>query len=194
MEENFNDFLGFLLELDCLKKVERKNYINNGERRENSAEHSWHLAMASWALAKYFKRNYSIEKLLKLSLIHDLGEIDAGDTFLYDEKRTNAFQSERECMTRLNSLPGNHIDNLLCLWDEQENGSSEESKFIKVVDRILPFLHNIKSSGKAWKENNVRKSQVLEAQKFIEDQEPEIYKWILLNIDEAVKKGWLEDS
>ena len=184
----------FILELDSLKLVHRRTYIGGGIRLENSAEHSWHLALSSWLLAKHLKRNYSIEKLLKLALIHDLGEIDPGDTFLYAENRNEAVKRESECVSRLANDHGNSIDELLELWEEQEYGKSPEAKFLKVIDRLIPFLHNITSEGKAWKDNNISVSQVLNAHKFIENEEPEIYSWFVKNLNNAVRKGWLKNS
>ncbi|MCG8377526.1 MAG: HD domain-containing protein [Chlorobiales bacterium] len=184
----------FILELDALKLVHRKTYICGGIRVENSAEHSWHLALSSWLLAKHLNRDYSIEKLLKLALIHDLGEIDPGDTFLYSKNRNEAAKLESECVCRLANDSGNSIDELFELWEEQEYGKSPEAKFLKVVDRLIPFLHNITSNGKAWKDNDISVSQVLNAHKFIESEEPEIYSWFKQNLDHAVKKGWLKSS
>nr|WP_319394098.1 HD domain-containing protein [uncultured Desulfobacter sp.] len=184
----------FIIELDALKLVTRRTYICGGKRLENSAEHSWHLALASWLIAKNMSRNYSIEKLLKLALIHDLGEIDSGDTFLYDKNRDLAANSERTCVNRLANEPGNSIDELSELWDEQETGNSPEAKFLKVVDRLLPFLHNITSDGQAWKDNNINKQQVLDAHNFIRSEEPEIYKWFLENLEQAVENKWLKNS
>ena len=184
----------FILELDALKLVQRRTYISGGLRAENSAEHSWHLALSSWLLAKRLKRNYSIEKLLKLALIHDLGEIDPGDTFLYDKNRNEAVKRESECVSRLANDHGNSIDELFELWEEQEYGKSPEAKFLKVIDRLVPFLHNMTSGGKTWKDNNISLSEVLKAYKFIENEEPEIYSWLVENLDKAVQKGWLKNS
>ncbi|PHR28535.1 MAG: phosphohydrolase [Desulfotalea sp.] len=192
MSVSMNEVSNFILELDALKLVARRTYICGGKRLENSAEHSWHLALASWLLAKNMNRNYSIEKLLKLALIHDLGEIDPGDTFLYDKDRDLAANRERKCVNRLASDSGNSIDELLDLWEEQEIGKSPEAKFLKVVDRLLPFLHNITSEGQAWKDNDIHKKQVLDAHKFIKTEEPEIYEWFLENLEQAIKKEWLK--
>ncbi len=183
-----------MLELDALKRVNRRTYINGGERIENSAEHSWHLAMACWSIAKYFNLNLSEEKLLKLALIHDMGEIDAGDTFLYADNRDDAHLAERKGVQRLEALPGNGINNLLALWEEQETGNSAETKLLKVVDRLLPFLHNLASQGKTWRELGIKKSQVIRAHEFIVDSFPEIHTWIEDKIHMAVAEGWLIDS
>lgn len=184
----------FAFELDALKLVNRRTYINGGVRIENSAEHSWHLAMACWSIANSFNLNLCEEKLIKLALVHDLGEIDAGDTFLYSENRDSAHQAERQCVDRLAKHPGNSISNLAELWEEQELGESKEAKLLKAVDRLLPFLHNIKSNGKTWRELNIKKSQVAKAHAFIANDFPQIHSWIEENISMAVNEGWLENA
>ncbi|WP_394208788.1 HD family hydrolase [Enterovibrio calviensis] len=184
----------FMLQLDALKSVDRRTYINGGERVENSAEHSWHLAMACWAFAALLQDDYDIPKLIKLALIHDLGEIGAGDTFLYSDNRESAHIKERESVNQIASHLGNPIEDMVDLWEEQEAGESKEAKLLKVIDRLLPFLHNITSEGRAWKENGIRKHQVRKMHQFIENESPEIYGWFLEQLDDAVKKGWLKDA
>lgn len=194
MSEDIVSLMDYFLELDKLKQVERRSYIQTGHRVENSAEHSWHLAMACWIIANKFSLDLSQEKLIKLALIHDLGEIDAGDTFLYAPNRLSAHEEERRGVHRLASHQGNFIADLVDLWEEQELGISKEARLLKVVDRILPFLLNLVSQGRTWMEARIKKSQVLDAHKFIEQEFPEIGAWIKENIELAVKKGWLENS
>lgn len=194
MSNNIGAITEYFLELDALKLINRRTYIDGGFRVENSAEHSWHLAMACWSIARSLKIDLSEEKLLKLALVHDLGEIDAGDTFLYSNDRNTAHIAERECVKRLENHYGNAISNLSDLWEEQENGGSIEAKLLKTVDRLLPFLHNISSKGKTWQELEIKKSQVLTAHAFIADDFPEIHFWILGKIQVAVQEGWLNDS
>lgn len=183
----------FLLELDKLKSVNRRTFINGGERVENSAEHSWHLAIACWAFAELLKEDFDLLKLIQLALVHDLGEIDAGDTFLYGSARGSAHIKERECVQRLASFPGNPISNLLDTWEEQEAGNSKEARLLKVIDRLLPFMHNMTSEGRAWRNHGIRKSQVLNVHQFIENEQPEIYAWFISKLDYAVEQGWLAD-
>lgn len=184
----------YLLELDGLKLINRRTYIDEGFRVENSAEHSWHLAIACWSIARSLDIELSEEKLIKLALVHDLGEIDAGDTFLYSNTRNIAHTEERECVKRLKTHRGNALNDLLELWEEQEYGKSIETKLLKTVDRLLPFLHNISSKGKTWQELGIKKTQVLKAHAFIADDFPEIHSWIIDKIQMAVQKGWLNDS
>lgn len=193
MSEKISNITDFFIELDSLKLINRRTYIDGGLRVENSAEHSCHLAMACWSLSRTLKLDLSEEKLLKLALVHDLGEIDAGDTFLYSKNRSTAHVAERECVLRLENHTGNGISNLCELWEEQESGDSIESKLLKTVDRLLPFIHNISSEGKTWKELGIKKEQVLLAHAFIENDFCEIHDWMLLKIEEAVQKGWLRN-
>lgn len=194
MSDDLDNMTNFVLELDALKLIDRRTYLDGGVRVENSAEHSWHLAMACWSISKSLGIELSEEKLLKLALVHDLGEIDAGDTFLYSNDRSNAHKAERECVKRLERHAGNAISDLSELWEEQESGKSVETKLLKTVDRLLPFLHNISSQGKTWQELGIKESQVLKAHAFIADDFPEIHAWMLDKIQLAVRKGWLEDS
>lgn len=194
MTKRLSDITEFLLELDALKSVNRRAYINGGERVENSAEHSWHLAMACWAFADLLQDDYDVAKLIKLALIHDLGEIGAGDTFLYSDNRNEAHIEERKCVKGIAAHTGNSIDDIVELWEEQEAGESKEARLLKVIDRLLPFLHNMTSQGRAWKENNVKKSQVLAMHQFIEHENSEIYAWLVSKVEYAVEQGWLNDS
>lgn len=194
MSDKIDAITDYFLELDALKLINRRTYIDGGVRVENSAEHSWHLAMACWSIARSFAIDVSEEKLLKLALVHDLGEIDAGDTFLYSKDRHTAYEAERECVQRLANHAGNSISELLALWDEQENGVSTETRLLKTVDRLLPFLHNISSNGKTWKELGISKSQVLKAHAFIADDFPDIHSWMLDKVHLAVQEGWLNNS
>ncbi|MCU4675711.1 HD domain-containing protein [Catenovulum sp. 2E275] len=183
--------IDYFVELDHLKLVSRKTYLNDQSRQENSAEHSWHLAMACWNLAEYFKLDVDHGKLLKLALVHDLGEIDAGDTFLYSNNREDADIKEREGVLRLAQHKGNYVTDLIKLWDEQEYGDSAEVKLLKAADRLLPLMMNIHTKGRAWRELGVKKSQVLAKHGFIKQTFPEIFNWIEIQVAEAVKQGWL---
>lgn len=194
MSERISDISDFLLQLDELKLVNRRTYISGGVRVENSAEHSWHLAMACWAFAELLQEHYDVGKLMQLALLHDLGEIEAGDTFLYSDDRANAHIAERQCVERIASHKGNPISNMVALWQEQETGRSKEAKLLKVIDRLLPFLHNIASKGRTWKAHGVHKDQVLKMHQFIELESPEIYNWFLSKLEYAVAQGWLKST
>ena len=190
---DIDDVTHFLLELDALKRVNRRSYVTNTTRHENSAEHSWHLAMACWSIAEQFELDVSHEKLLKMALVHDLGEIDAGDTFLFASSRSEAHIEEREGIARLQAERGNGIAKLSEVWEEQETGDSKETQLLKVVDRLLPFLLNLNTEGKTWVDAKVTRSQVAGALAFIKDSFPPIHDWLSKNIDYATQQGWLID-
>jgi len=189
-----DDVTHFLLELDALKRVNRRSYVTQTTRKENSAEHSWHLAMACWSIAELFALDVNHEKLLKMALVHDLGEIDAGDTFLYADTRTDAHVEERAGIARLQRERGNGISDLSEVWEAQETGSSKESELLRVVDRLLPFLLNLNTNGKTWIELGVTRSQVAGAHAFIKDSFPPIHDWLSHNIEYATQQGWLIDA
>ena len=191
---DIDDVTHFLLELDALKRVNRRSYVTATNRLENSAEHSWHLAMACWSIAELFELNVNHEKLLKMALVHDLGEIDAGDTFLYANTRDDAHIEERAGIARLQSECGNGIADLSEVWEEQETGNSKETQLLRVIDRLLPFLLNLNTNGKTWIESNVTRSQVARAHGFIKDSFPSIHDWLVKQIDYATEQGWLIDA
>ena len=184
----------YLLELDALKRVNRRSYVTGTTRLENSAEHSWHLAMACWSIAELFELDVNHEKLLKMALVHDLGEIDAGDTFLYADTRRDAHLEEREGIARLQRERGNGIADLSEIWEEQETGNSKEADLLRVVDRLLPFLLNLNTEGKTWIKLGVTRSQVAGAHEFIKDSFPPIHDWLSQNIEYATQQGWLVDK
>lgn len=192
--EQVMSFVNFMTELDALKSVNRRSYIQGGERLENSAEHSWHLAMACWVLSEYLGDGIDQAKLLKMALVHDVGEIDAGDTFLYSAGREDATGPERQCVVRLAEHTGNSAEDFVPLWDEQETGGSREARVLKVVDRLLPFMLNVNSQGRAWRENGVAQSQVRRAHGFIAEEFPALHQWMSDRVDDAVAKGWLKDE
>jgi len=192
MTQPLDNFADFLLQFDGLKSINRRTYINGGERVENSAEHSWHLALACWAFAEYLDTDFNVERLIKLALVHDLGEIDAGDTFLYGKERESAHIAEKKCVERLASHVGNPLPDMVGIWEEQELGETKEARLVKVVDRLLPFLHNITSQGQAWKDQGVSLSQVQKVHSFIEEYDPEIYTWFLEKLDHASEHGWVK--
>ncbi|MGO2278084.1 MULTISPECIES: HD domain-containing protein [unclassified Psychrobacter] len=191
---NIDEVTHFLLELDALKRVNRRSYVTQTTRKENSAEHSWHLAMACWSIAELFALDVNHEKLLKMALVHDLGEIDAGDTFLYADTRTDAHVEERAGIARLQRERGNGISDLSEVWEAQETGNSKESQLLRVIDRLLPFLLNLNTNGKTWVELGVTRSQVAGAHAFIKDSFPPIHDWLSRNIKYATQQGWLIDA
>lgn len=147
----------FIQEIDKLKYIQRKTKLFNSERHENDAEHSWHLAMMVMVLAEYANEPVDVLKVLKMVLIHDIVEIDAGDTFLYDTTK-NHTNTEEELIAAhriFGLLPEDMTKDFIAIWMEFEDGKTSEAKFAKAMDRLEPILQNISNQGGTWTEFSV---------------------------------------
>ena len=164
-EERLHQQLQFLLEVDRLKQVLRRNYLMDGTRRENTAEHSWHITLAVWILAEYSNVPVDLMHVVKMLLVHDIVEIDAGDTFAYDVAgHEDKDEREQRAADRLfGLLPADQRDEMRALWDEFEALQTPEARFARAVDMLMPMLHNLHSGGKGWRENGVTSDRVLAA-------------------------------
>jgi putative hydrolases of HD superfamily len=194
-QKKFQKQLDFIIELDKLKSINRVTLLLDSSRNENSAEHSWHIALIAMILKEYSKEEINIFKVMKMLLIHDVVEIDAGDTFLYDKKGTeDKLEREGKAASRLfGLLPPEQAEEFKSLWQEFEKGESAESKFAKSVDRIQPMLHNYITKGVQWKKNKVTSRMVLEKNKIVNDGIPDLWEYMKVLIEDAVKKGYIEE-
>ncbi len=149
--------LNFIKEIDKLKYIQRKTKLFNSDRHENDAEHSWHLAMMSLVLAEYSNQDIDILKVLKMVLIHDLVEIDAGDTFLFDTQKNHTNTTDETIAAKriFGLLPPDQAQAYISLWKEFEDVITPEAKFAKAIDRFEPVLQNVSNKGGTWKEFNV---------------------------------------
>lgn len=149
--------LEFILEIDRLKSVFRRSYLLSEERRENSAEHSWHIAVLAMVLAEYANETINIGRVMKLAVVHDIVEIDADDTFCYDEVgMSTKREREHAAATRIfGLLPEDQCDDMRGLWEEYEAMSTPESRFANALDRVMPILHNFCTNGRSWREHGV---------------------------------------
>lgn len=193
MTERIRKIADFLAEADRLKQVTRASYIGGASRRENSAEHSWHLALGLLVLARELDTEIDLPKALAMALIHDLCEIDAGDTPIYS-LRPDQHDAERRCIERLAGYGLKFGDELRELWLEYEAQVTRESRWVKVMDRLLPFISNLGTEGKSWRERSIARSQVLRINEGVRAHAPEVFAWMLVRIDECVDKGWLLDA
>ncbi len=153
----------FLREIDKLKGVLRQSPLLDQSRKENSAEHSWHLAMYAFILSEHAAAHVNVARVIKMLLIHDIVEIDAGDTPLHGKQDGSQFEREQQAAKRLfGLLPDVQGDELSALWHEFEEGQSDDAQFAKALDRFQPLLINVFTGGGTWVEGKVQYQQVLE--------------------------------
>lgn len=188
----FTEVIQFLMELDKLKSVYRKNKLLNNERQENTAEHSWQFAMAAMSFAPYVK-GVNVDHAIKLALVHDIVEIDAGDVLVYDVAARDAIREEEvnAAVRIFGLLPSPQNEQFLALWKEYDAAETLDAKFANVIDRTIPMLLNLHNQGQSWVENNIRLEQVIARNEFIEEVFPEFWEQLLPQLKLAQQKGWL---
>jgi putative hydrolase of HD superfamily len=186
--------LDFILEIDKLKTVLRRTWLLDRSRRENSAEHSWHLAIMAVLLAEYGPAGLDLARTIKMVLVHDLVEIDAGDTFCYDLAAVlDQKERERLAANRLFALlPGDLEAELRGLWEDFETRASPEARFAAALDRLQPVLHNYTTGGGTWREHRVTRDQVLTRNRPMGDAAPELWEYARALIEDAVERGFIE--
>lgn len=187
--------LKFTAEIDKMTSVLRRTLLIDGSRRENDAEHSWHIAVMALYFEEYAIEKPNILRAAEMCIVHDLVEIYAGDTFAYDVNG-NSDKAAREQLAadRLFAiLPEEQGMRIRALWEEFDAVSTVDSKYANCLDRLQPFLHNTLTAGHTWKNIQPRtgRSQVEARMAVIGEFMPEVYLWIRKNLDNAVKKGWL---
>ena len=183
-----------LMELDQLKSVIRKSWITTTERRENSAEHSWHLAVALLVFREIIPQTVNLDHAIRMALLHDVCEIGVGDVSVYDASRDEKTKEEAVFMDTFAKANGAFGEDAMALWEEYEAQATPESLWVKIVDRLLPFMLGLATEGRTWQEMGIRRSQVLGLNRTICDITPEIYQWMEGEIDKATAKGWLVDG
>ena len=194
--ERFEKQLAFLLEADKEKNILRQTHLSGHGRRENDAEHAWHMAMMIYLLREYSNREIDLPKTMMMALIHDIVEIDAGDTYAYDSVGLKS-QKEREARAAeriFGMLPQDQCDELRALFDEFEAGESAEAQFAKVMDNFQPLLLNNSNGGADWREHQVTKSKVIGRQQTSLHGSEDIWKYTEELINENVKKGNIIDQ
>ena len=186
--------IAFIKEIDKIKYIQRKTKLFNSDRRENDAEHSWHLAMMAIVLLEHANKDIDLLKVLKMVLIHDIVEIDAGDTFIYSTtKDHNNTNEELVAAKRIfGMLPKEQANDLIAIWEEFEAGETDEAKFAKAMDRFEPLLQNASNSGGTWVEFDVPYHKVYDKKKEIKDGSTAIWNYAEVLIDEGVEEGYLE--
>ena len=190
----FKRQIDFILEADKLKSTLRRTVLMDHSRLENSAEHSWHIALLALVLSEYADGDsIDLLKVVKMMLVHDLVEIDAGDTYCYDDEGSQD-QARRELQAAdriFNILPEDQAQSFLKLWKEFEARETHESRLANALDRVQPFLHNYFTSGRTWQENDIKSSQVVKRMQPVKDGSPFLWKYIEALIEDAILKGYL---
>jgi putative hydrolase of HD superfamily len=186
--------LAFVLEIDALKTVLRRNSIRGGERRENTAEHSWHLALMAIVLAPHSDAPIDTARVVAMLLVHDLVEIDAGDTFAYDDvgALTKSAREEAAADRIFAILPPAQAAELRSLWDEFESGTSDDARYARAVDRLAPMLLNYENGGALWREHALTAARVRARNAGIADGSTALWAAVEGRIDDAERQGWFE--
>jgi putative hydrolase of HD superfamily len=196
--DRFNQQLQFLIEIDKLKGIFRRTRLMDNSRQENDAEHAWHLAMLAMVLAEHANdRGVDIHKVIRMVLVHDIVEIDAGDILIYDtdERKAEKEDKENRAAHRIfNMLPADQAERFRGLWQEFEKRETTEARFAAALDRLQPILHNYLTKGYAWKKHGVKKSQVLKVNQHIGDGSSDLWEYAKELIEESVAKGYLVES
>lgn len=187
--------IGFIVEIDKLKTILRQSVIMDKSRRENDAEHTWHLAMMAIVLLEHAnEQELDVLRVLKMLLLHDIVEIDAGDTFLYDAKgREDKAERENAAAARIfGMLPADQEQDCLRLWQEFEARETAESRYASAMDRLQPLLHNFYTEGHAWKKHGITSAMALEKNRHIANGSEALWTFAQELIKEAVARGYMQ--
>lgn len=194
--ERLEKQIEFIVEIDQLKSVLRRTRLIKEDRLENSAEHSWDIAMMAFILHEHANEPVELLRVLKMLLIHDIVEIDAGDTFLYDVKGAEDKREREEAAADriFGMLPEDQASELRALWEEFEARDTPEAKFAASVDRLTGMLHNHRTQGGTWQQHNVPANFVRKFNAHIQNGSEALSVVARGLIDDAIKKGWLRDE
>ena len=186
--------INFMLELDKMKNLYRQTYVLHEDRKENDAEHSWHLAILAILLSEYANEPIDTLNVLKMVLIHDVVEIDAGDTYCYDENgnKTKADREEKAAQRIFGVLPDDQKKEFYKLWKEFEDNVTNDAKFANILDRLQPLMLNYTKDGISWKEHEIKKEQVLQRNIHLFEASDILAEFIKSIIDDAEYKGFFK--
>lgn len=196
MEERLKKQYAFLMEIDKMKQIYRQTHIRGRSRQENDAEHSWHLAMMAFLLSEHANENVDVLKVMKMVLVHDLVEIDAGDTYAYDAVG-NETKRERELTAAdriFGILPEDQGEEIRALWDEFEAYETAEARFAHTLDNFQPLSLNDENGGKDWECHQVKKSQILKRNEKTATGSQTIWKYMEEVIARNVKEGKIKED
>lgn len=192
--ENLVKQIRFIKEIDKVKYIQRKTKLFNSNRNENDAEHSWHLALMALVLAEHSNKSVDLLKVIKMVLIHDIVEIDAGDTFIYDTQKKHSNTEEELLAAKriFGLLPTEQAEELISIWEEFEAGETDEAKFARSMDRLEPLLQNTSNNGGTWKEFDVSYDKVHHKKSIIKEGSGTLWNFAEQLLDESVEKGILK--
>ena len=194
--ERLEQQIQFILEIDKLKTIFRRTYLLNADRLENTAEHSWHLAIMAILLAEHANDPVDVSRVIKMVLVHDIVEIDAGDTYYYDTAAAlDKAAREHAAADRLfKLLPADQGKELRDLWEEFESCQTADARFAASLDRFIPQLHNYHTHGKSWQEHGITSDRVIERNACIAEGSAGLWEWAAALLDDAVIKGFFPTS
>jgi putative hydrolases of HD superfamily len=191
-QARFRKQLDFIVEVDKVKEILRKSKLFTRSRYENDAEHSWTICLMAVLLREYANDEVNLERVMKMLLIHDIVEIDAGDTFLYAKERATVRASEEAAARRIfGLLEEDQAKELYSLWIEFEERATSEAKYARVLDRLEPIFSNYVNEGYTWKEHGISLDMVIEKNGIVEEGSKEIWAFVRALLDECVEKGYL---
>lgn len=185
----------FIVEIDKAKQILRQNVVIGTKRNENDAEHSWHLAVMAILLSEYAaEEDLDILRVIKMVLIHDLVEIDAGDTFCYDEKgqEDKAEREQRAAKRLFHILPSDQSQEIWELWREFEESKTPEARFAACLDRIQPLILNYNTNGHTWRKPGVTSEKVLKRNEPLRENTPLLWEYVKEAIEDSIQKGYLQ--
>ncbi len=193
-DEKLKNQIKFVMVIDEMKNIFRRNLIIDGSRRENDAEHSWHLAMLAMILEEYSAEKIDLERVLKIALVHDLIEVYAGDTFAYDEKGyEDKEEREKQAADKLfGMLDSTQGAEIRALWDEFEAMETAESRYANAIDRIQPLILNYMTNGHTWKLGDVHSTQIYKRMDIIRTATPELWHIVEGIINTSIEIGILK--
>ena len=194
--DRFKKQLDFILEIDKEKEIYRQTHLTEYKRQENDAEHAWHMAIMIYLLKEYANEEFDVAKAMMMALTHDIVEIDAGDTYAYDNANlvTQKDREEKAADRIYGLLPDEQRDELRALFEEFEEGKTPEAKFARVMDNFQPLILNDSNNGKDWRVHGIKKSQVEKRQISSKMGSEAIWEYTKDLIDNNVKKGNLIDE
>ncbi len=187
--------LDFIKEIDKTKQILRNTILMDASRRENDAEHTWHMAVCAMLFTEYsHEKNLDMLKVLKMIMLHDVVEIDAGDTFAYDIQahEDKAVRENKAAQRIFGLLPDDQKEEFISLWREFEDYLTPEAKYAHLVDTFMPIYHNYSTKGLQWQKLNVTAARVLERNKHIQQGSPVIWAYVEAMVKDAVDKGYLK--